>query len=190
MGFLNSVLEKPSRHARKLAPLPLFPVAALLLLDRTPRRKGAWASAGMKRLILPSVLLFVGSLLPGCPIYGESSRDGCRDDSDCSEGAACDLPRGICLRPDFCQEPSDCGRNETCARSGRCVVGDCTFAQIGCIVGFRCEKTSGVWACLPEDSSGSGGTATVGGAGGADSGAGGVLASGGVGGAENAGSGG
>jgi hypothetical protein len=97
------------------------------------------------------------------------------------------------MRASSCESPDDCPENQTCGRSGRCVVGDCTFSSTGCVVGFSCAKVRGYWQCVPEDDAenpGGGGTsAGMGGAAAVQGGEGGTS-EGGSGGTSDAGAGG
>jgi hypothetical protein len=118
----------------------------------------------MRRAALVLAFLIVGSLLPGCPIYG--SDEGCADDSDCPLNYVCDGLTGVCSSQSklSCNSPSECAPNETCSQDGYCRIGDCSWADIGCVGGYRCSQENGVWACVAA-SSGAGGGGGTGGAG-------------------------
>ena len=113
----------------------------------------------MKRTVLVSLLLAMGAL-PGCPIYGED--EVCGHDSECPDMYYCDASDGLC-RPrssDVCTRPSECDPTETCSRDGFCRPGDCSWSDIGCVVGYECSSSTGVWSCVPEGSgNGTGGSA-------------------------------
>lgn len=126
-----------------------------------------------------ALLLSLGGclLLAGCPGYGD--HDSCVRDSQCAEGYVCDTGAGRCVRNPVveCRAPRDCAATETCASDGTCRVGDCSWADIGCVEGYVCSADDGVWACRegtaeppPGDQGGAGGSAgsasTAGGAGG------------------------
>ena len=129
------------------------------------------------------LLSFSGALLlSGCPGYGD--HDSCVRDAQCAEGYVCDTGAGQCVRNPVveCAAPRDCAATETCASDGTCKVGDCTWADIGCVDGYTCTDDDGVWACRegseePSDG-GAGGLAGVAGASGADSSSGGAAGSG------------
>jgi hypothetical protein len=109
--------------------------------------------------------MMVGALLPGCPIYAND--EGCVLDSECDVGYVCDGVIGLC-RPESelgCATPSECGANATCSRKGLCVIGDCSWPDIGCLAGYVCSKESGAFHCV---ASGSGGSAGASGAGSID----------------------
>ncbi|MGC4087562.1 MAG: hypothetical protein QM756_06655 [Polyangiaceae bacterium] len=116
-------------------------------------------------------LFAVGSMLPGCPIYGDDQ--GCSVDDDCPDDYACDDLVGSC-RPNSCTAPTQCPSNQTCSRDGKCVVGDCSWADIGCVTGYACSSVSGVYECVRGSSTSTG----DGGAGGAAAGSGGVSSGG------------
>jgi hypothetical protein len=123
----------------------------------------------MKRFA--AVLLFLaGSMLPGCPIYGDDS--SCSVDTDCPSDYVCDDLVGSC-RPNSCTSPTQCPTNQTCGRGGTCVAGDCSWAHIGCVTGYVCSSETGIWECTRGASSGEGG-----GAGAASGGTGGLTGSG------------
>jgi hypothetical protein len=124
----------------------------------------------MKRFALLACSLATALLVPGCPIYGED--EGCAQDSDCPETYQCDGLTGLCS-PEvtrICSTPSECSASETCGSDGLCHAGDCSWPEIGCIVGYSCSSASGVFHCVEGDGSGGaggqgndGGTAGVGG---------------------------
>ena len=130
-------------------------------------KRRAFAPAG-----LPGILLLSAFSLVGCPIY-DHEEEGCFRREDCAPGYSCDRNTGECVGPgstDGCTRPSDCGSNETCDKNGDCRLGDCSFADIGCVDGYQCSKASGAWRCVAEGSpssggasSGSGGEVSVGG---------------------------
>ena len=131
---------------------------------------------------LPAVFLLSAVSLVGCPIY-DHEREGCFSTRDCAPGYVCDRDTAECVAPesDECSRPSDCGVNETCDKNGQCRLGDCSFADIGCVAGYECSNTDGAWRCVPEGSAAGGS-----GAGGEASGSGGAV-SGGQGGAGSGG---
>jgi hypothetical protein len=111
----------------------------------------------MKKAALPVALLLAGIGLSGCPIYEDDDDLACFDDYDCPSGHLCDYASGFCVRestgsPPACDAPSDCAANETCSHNARCVVGDCSFASVGCVRGFECSSESGRWQCVAEGS--------------------------------------
>lgn len=108
-----------------------------------------------------AVLLLLTTALSGCPLYDDDA--GCLDDSDCFGGQACDRQVGLCYPAEpRCDEPADCDANETCGRSGICMPGDCSFSRVGCVDGYECSSSSGIWQCQAA-SSGQGGAAGNGG---------------------------
>ena len=118
-----------------------------------------------------AALLAVSLMLPGCPIYGDDT--ACNRDSDCPNTYLCDDVTGLC-RPSatvVCNRPSDCAASETCGRDGLCHAGDCSWDDIGCIVGYVCSVRNREFACVAEGSfggtGGQGGESAGGGAGGA-----------------------
>ncbi len=124
----------------------------------------------MKRAFLAAVFLASVSMLGGCPIYNHDE-DGCYRDSDCGIDYSCNRQTGDCYLPgggDSCRRPSDCGVNQTCNVDGRCVSGDCSFD--GCVSGYRCDSSSGIWECVSTASGGSGGASSTGGGAGTDAG--------------------
>ncbi|HEY6080804.1 MAG TPA: hypothetical protein VIW29_18445 [Polyangiaceae bacterium] len=135
----------------------------------------------MKKSAFPvagAALLLLTAALSGCPLYGDES--GCQDDSDCFSGETCDSQAGLCrLAEARCDEPSDCGTNETCGRSGICLPGDCSFERVGCVEGYECSSSSGIWHCQ-DGGAGQAGADGGAGRGGADGGAGAGAAQGGA----------
>jgi hypothetical protein len=110
---------------------------------------------------LPAIFVLSAFSLVGCPIYDHED-EGCASTRDCAPGYSCDRNTGECVAPGDdggCARPSDCGSNETCDRNGECRLGDCSFADIGCVDGFECQNAGGSWRCVPEGSGvgGSGG---------------------------------
>ena len=103
----------------------------------------------MKRAVLSAVFLAGVVALGGCPIYSHED-DGCWRDTDCANGYVCDDSSGVCYLPNAgsgrCVRPSDCGVNQTCSSAGLCVSGDCSFS--GCVSGYRCDGSSGIWQCV------------------------------------------
>ena len=128
----------------------------------------------MKRFAVVVLFLGLGSMLSGCPIYDDDS--GCSFDEDCPSDYVCDSLVGSC-RPNKCTAPTQCPEDQTCSRAGKCVVGDCSREEIGCVGGFVCSPETGVWECVKRSSSGQGG---AGGAESAMAGSGGVIATGGA----------
>ena len=114
----------------------------------------------MKRPVITALFLCAVATLAGCPIYDHEDA-GCYRSSDCAPGYSCDDRTGDCVLPsgdNTCRAPDDCGVNETCSRSAQCVAGDCSFS--GCVSGYRCSSSTGVWACVAS----TGGAAGEGGA--------------------------
>ncbi|MEP7049280.1 MAG: hypothetical protein ABJB12_02960 [Pseudomonadota bacterium] len=106
----------------------------------------------MKRPVVTALFLCAAAALPGCPIYDHEDA-GCYRDGDCASNFVCDVDTGECYQPtapppadSSCNRPSDCAANETCNKAGQCVSGDCTFS--GCVSGYECDSSSGVWLCL------------------------------------------
>ena len=102
----------------------------------------------MKRALVTAVFLGAVAALGGCPIYNHED-GGCYRDSDCAPGYSCDDRTGDCYAPQVegsCVRPSDCDANQTCNLSGECGSGDCTFH--GCVAGYTCDSSSGVWECV------------------------------------------
>ena len=151
-------------------PLATLPFAKLLKTE-----SAFTETALMKRFAAVLFALGVGSMLPGCPIYGDDS--GCSIDEDCPSDYLCDSLVGSC-RPNSCTAPSQCPTNQTCSRAGTCVARDCSWPEVGCVSGYVCSTATGVWECVKGTSSGEGG---AGGAGGANSlGGSGVVSQGGA----------
>ena len=105
----------------------------------------------MKRPVMTAVFLVAIAGLAGCPIYDHED-DGCYRDSDCARDYICNF-NGDCVRPanDTCSRPSDCDSTSTCSPSGVCVAGDCTFSH-GCVSGYFCDSSSGIWQCVANGS--------------------------------------
>jgi hypothetical protein len=124
----------------------------------------------MKRPVtLATLMLSLGLIVPGCPIYNE---DGCQEDAHCAPGYLCEEATGDCVEPaPACERPSDCSAGATCDREGRCRSVDCSWEDVGCVSGYSCVRDDGVWRCVAGSSGGNAGT-------GGD-GAGGVPAAGG-----------
>ena len=121
----------------------------------------------MKRVAVTVFFLSAVATLGGCPIYSHDDQ-GCFRDSDCASGYACDELSGACYLPDeshSCRGPADCGTSKTCGRAGVCVVGDCSFN--GCVAGFECDSSSGLWECVAQ-TAGAAGSSSAGGSGGAE----------------------
>jgi len=96
--------------------------------------------------------------------------EGCYSDSDCAPGNLCD-ESGACYAPtdggnDVCTEPADCPVSYTCGKEGRCSPGDCYFN--GCVSGFECQSSTGIWQCLSGSAGTSGDSASAGAGGVAD----------------------
>lgn len=124
----------------------------------------------MKRFALLVCSLAAALTVPGCPIYGDD--EACTRDADCPDNYSCDGLTGLCS-PNatvVCNVPSDCGPSETCGHDGLCHVGDCSWADIGCIAGYQCASPSGVFRCI----AGSGANGGAGGQSGGEAGAGGT----------------
>lgn len=109
-----------------------------------------------------TVIFFValGVLVDACS--SNSLDDGCYIDSDCSSGYLCDDSTGACYaasggngNSQVCSAPSDCPANYTCGKESRCLPGDCFFH--GCVTGFECQSSTGVWQCAPTSDGGSAG---------------------------------
>lgn len=142
------------------APLATLGLVASARVFRAPRslREGP----AMKRFAFPSCLLLVALMLPGCPIYGDDS--ACARDADCPHSYLCDDVTGLC-RPSatlLCNDPNECASSETCGRDGLCHAGDCSWENIGCIVGYECSTRAGKFECV-RAGSGSGGAGGQGG---------------------------
>jgi hypothetical protein len=130
-----------------------------MLLATLDRENRAFTEEGfMKRPVVTALFLCAVATLSGCPIYDHADA-GCYNDSDCGLGYQCDSRSGDCYLPSTsnCSRPQDCGVNETCSKSGACVVGDCTFS--GCVSGYECDSSSGIWACVLNGSVGAAGAA-------------------------------
>ena len=108
----------------------------------------------MKRPVVTAVLLLAVAGLAGCPIYDHENA-GCYRDRDCASNYVCDR-YGDCVLPDnsFCNKPSDCASTSTCTPAGTCSIGDCSF--LGCVAGYTCDSSTGVWGCVV-NGSGAGG---------------------------------
>lgn len=121
----------------------------------------------MKRAVLSVLFLSAITALGGCPIYSHDD-DGCWRDRDCADGYLCNDSSGVCYlagngaASGRCVRPSDCVPNYTCNSSGQCVSGDCSFN--GCVSGYRCDASSGIWQCISNSVISSGGGAGTGGA--------------------------
>jgi hypothetical protein len=104
----------------------------------------------MRRIMLKSAMAAVALALTGCPVYPDAR--GCVRNADCAPGYACDYPTGVCVSDaaTACTTPAECGVNETCSRAGRCVIGDCSHADIGCVAGYVCAVAEGTWQCIAE----------------------------------------
>lgn len=129
----------------------------------------------MKRPIVTAVFLLAVTLLAGCPIYSHDD-GGCFVNADCAPQFACDRSSGLCYLPGDlnCSRPSDCDPTATCTPNYQCQVGDCSF--YGCVNGYVCDKSQGIWQCLPGGAGGSGG---AGAAGASEGGAAGAVTAGG-----------
>jgi hypothetical protein len=116
----------------------------------------------MKRPVVTLLFLCAVASLSGCPIYDHQDA-GCYHSSDCAPGYVCDDRSGDCYLPSSssngCSRPQDCPVNETCSRAAVCVSGDCSFPDTGCVSGYTCDSSSGIWACVPSGSIGSAGAA-------------------------------
>jgi hypothetical protein len=113
----------------------------------------------MNRGALVGWSLLSGLLVAGCPIFPDDP-SGCVNDAQCRPGYACDVDLGVCFRPATgrtCDAPSDCADREICGADGRCHTGSCSIS--GCVTGYECDGSSGVWTCLPIGSAGAGGSA-------------------------------
>jgi hypothetical protein len=111
----------------------------------------------MKRFALLVSSLAVALIVPGCPIYDDD--EGCVRDSDCPETYSCDTLTRLCSPSStlICNVPGDCAPSETCGRDGICHAGDCSWPATGCIAGYHCSSSSGVFRCVAGSSSGNGG---------------------------------
>jgi hypothetical protein len=121
----------------------------------------------MKRPMVTTLILCAVATLSGCPIYDHEDA-GCYSSSDCAPDYACDSRSGDCYLPssnNSCSRPQECAVDETCSSAGECVTGDCTFPGSGCVSGYECDSSSGIWSCVPNGSAGSGGSAEAGAAG-------------------------
>src|ERR1041384_109349 len=99
-----------------------------------------------------TVIFFVvlGVVVDACS--SNAIDDGCYSDGDCGPGYRCDDSTGACYASmgggsETCSVPSDCPVSYTCGKEGRCLPGDCFFH--GCVTGFECQSTTGVWRCEP-----------------------------------------
>lgn len=116
----------------------------------------------MKKSAFSAALLLIAATLAGCPLY-DSDATGCGSDQDCASGDACDVASGVCYRVRKpCAAPDDCDGNETCSRAGICRAGDCHFESVGCVDGYECSSSSGVWHCAPVGSGGADGNGNAG----------------------------
>lgn len=109
----------------------------------------------MKRPVMTAVFLVAIAGLAGCPIYDHED-DGCYRDSDCARDYVCNFHTGNCVssfdnNDNSCSRPSDCDSTSTCSPAGVCVAGDCTFTH-GCVSGFFCDSSSGIWQCVANGS--------------------------------------
>jgi hypothetical protein len=103
----------------------------------------------MKRPVVTAVFLLAVAGLAGCPIYDHQDA-GCFRSSDCARGYLCDQYNGDCVPAtdtSYCAQPADCDVTSTCTPAGLCEFGDCSFR--GCVAGYQCDSSSGVWACVP-----------------------------------------
>src|SRR5262245_37197460 len=90
--------------------------------SRAPTR-GAWRSRMKRPVRLVGLVLSLGLVVPGCPIYNEG---GCQEDAHCAPGYVCELLTGECVEPSPpCDRPSDCSNGATCDREGQCRTVDC-----------------------------------------------------------------
>ncbi|HWZ91191.1 MAG TPA: hypothetical protein VNW92_20160 [Polyangiaceae bacterium] len=110
----------------------------------------------MKRPVVTLVLLCAVVGLAGCPIYDHESA-GCYQDSDCALNYVCNQHNGDCVPVSnvYCTQPSDCDTTATCTPAGQCMPGDCSFYH-GCVAGYRCDSSSGIWGCVPNASGAAG----------------------------------
>ncbi|HEY4104409.1 MAG TPA: hypothetical protein VGM44_10980 [Polyangiaceae bacterium] len=127
----------------------------------------------MKRPLVTALFLFGVAGLAGCPIYDHSNA-GCYVDSDCARNYVCDTHTGDCVFPNnySCAAPGDCDSTSTCTPAGTCEPGDCSFYD-GCVNGYHCDSSSGVWACVANNggnAGAAGGSGTSGTAGASDQG--------------------
>jgi hypothetical protein len=122
----------------------------------------------MQRVLIFVWLSAAAALLSGCP-FEANDEQSCSKDSHCGPGFACDVPTGLCGLVPTCNRPSECAAGETCSRAGTCQLGDCSWADIGCVQGWACSADTGRWACVPDD--GAAGAGGVNGDPGAGSGA-------------------
>ena|SRR5882724_6989165 len=116
----------------------------------------------MKRPVVTALVLCAVATLAGCPIYDHQDA-GCYRTSDCAPGYVCDDRSGDCFLPgpvNGCARPEDCGVNQTCSKNAECVAGDCTFA--GCVSGYECDSSSGIWSCVLNGSAGAGNAGAAG----------------------------
>jgi hypothetical protein len=118
----------------------------------------------LKRPVVTAIFLFAVASLAGCPIYDHES-DGCYRDSDCARNYFCDQHTGDCVSANngSCTKPSDCDSTSTCTAAGVCIPGDCTFS--GCVAGYRCDSSTGVWECVGSGAGAAGGSGDTGAAG-------------------------
>jgi hypothetical protein len=116
----------------------------------------------MKRPVVTALILCAVATLSGCPIYDHEDA-GCYHSSDCEPGYVCDDRSGDCYLPssntNSCSRPQDCAVDETCTSAGQCITGDCSFPGSGCVSGYTCDSSSGIWSCVPSGSIGSAGAA-------------------------------
>lgn len=107
----------------------------------------------MKRPVLTAGFLFAVAGLAGCPIYDHQDA-GCYRDSDCARGYWCDQQSGACVVVNggpTCNKPTDCGATSTCTPAGVCQYGDCDLNH-GCVAGYQCDSSTGLWECVPNGS--------------------------------------
>ena len=127
---------------------------------------GSMKRAFVKRAVLGVVFLSAITTLSGCPIYSHDD-DGCWRDRDCADGYLCDDRTGVCYVAGSgavsgsCVRPNDCASNYTCNPSGQCVSGDCSFN--GCVAGYHCDASSGIWQCVSNSVISTGGGSGTGG---------------------------
>jgi hypothetical protein len=143
----------------------------------------------MKQALLWGLTLSAAFAVTGCPVFPDHN-NACMSSSDCAPGYSCDLESGFCqLSPTggngTCSAPTDCGINETCGRDSQCHIGSCRIETTGCVDGYSCQISGGVWTCIADGGSSVGSGGTVGAAGapgtaGATSGSGGTSGDAGV----------
>jgi hypothetical protein len=129
----------------------------MLLATLSEENRALTEAYFMKRPVVTALFLCAVATLSGCPIYNHEDA-GCYHSSDCAPGFVCDVRSGDCYQPsssNSCSRPQDCAVDATCGRAAECIAGDCSFPGTGCVSGYTCDSSSGVWACVPSGSAGS-----------------------------------